>query len=195
MPDVATGVPRAGNGISADATTYTFSCARCEWDTTPPRQVTADDFVREFKCSATRSRRLARLATSRARSPAWRRTAPGSPRWRGPPPRSPPSSTGIRSRASRHRRRSTLVFHLVKPAPDFPNILAMSFSSARPVEYMQYVPDSAQMRQHTLSNSQYMITKYVPGKEFQLVRNPAWSQKNGHAASRVRSTTSPSPRV
>ena len=44
----------------------------------------------------------------------------------------------------------TLVFRLVQPAPDFPNILAMGFSSARPVEYLKYVPDSAEFRQHTM---------------------------------------------
>jgi peptide/nickel transport system substrate-binding protein len=71
---------------------------------------------------------------------------------------------------------STLVFHLVQPAPDFNNILAMPFSSARPVEYGKYVPDSAQFRQHTISDGPYQITKYVPGKEFVLARNPAWSQ-------------------
>src|SRR5256885_10685913 len=71
----------------------------------------------------------------------------------------------------------TLVFHLILPAPDFPNILAMGFSSARPVEYMKYVPDSAEFRQHTISDGPYQITKYVPGKEFDLDRNPAWRSK------------------
>ena len=42
---------------------------------------------------------------------------------------------------------------------------------------MKYVPDSAEFRQHTISDGPYQITKYVPGKEFQLDRNPAWDQK------------------
>ena len=53
----------------------------------------------------------------------------------------------------------------------------MGFSSARPVEYMKYVPDSAEFRQHTISDGPYQIAKYVPGKEFQLDRNPAWDPK------------------
>src|SRR5262249_34517870 len=69
---------------------------------------------------------------------------------------------------------STLVFKLIKPAPDFLNILTMGFSSARPVEYDQYVPDSAPLRQHTLSDGPYMITRYDPTKGFTLKRNPAW---------------------
>ena len=84
--------------------------------------------------------------------------------------------TGTRWPASSAPNATTLVFHLVNPAPDFPNILAMPFSSARPVEYDQYVPDSAQWRQHTLSDGPYEITKYVASKEFVLERNPAWNQ-------------------
>ncbi len=39
---------------------------------------------------------------------------------------------------------------------------------------MKYVPDSADFRQHTISDGPYQITKYVPGKEFDLARNTAW---------------------
>ena len=72
----------------------------------------------------------------------------------------------------------TLVFKLISPAPDFLNILAMGFCSARPVEYMKYVPDGAPMRQHMLSDGPYAITKYVPGKSMTLDRNPAWQQSS-----------------
>ena len=50
-PDVATAVPtRRNGGISADGRTYTFHLKKgVRWDTNPPRQVTAADFVREFK--------------------------------------------------------------------------------------------------------------------------------------------------
>ena len=50
-PDVAAAVPtRANGGITADGKTYTFRIKPgVKWDTTPPRQVTAGDFVREFK--------------------------------------------------------------------------------------------------------------------------------------------------
>ena len=70
------------------------------------------------------------------------------------------------------------MFKLLSPAPDFLNILAMGFCSARPVEYMKYVPDSAPMRQHMLSDGPYAITKYVPSKSMTLERNPAWKQSS-----------------
>src|SRR5262249_45609404 len=71
---------------------------------------------------------------------------------------------------------STIVFTLVHPAADFIYMLAMPFTSARPVEYDAYVPDSAQFRQHTISDGPYKITNNVPGKSFTLSRNPAWKQ-------------------
>jgi peptide/nickel transport system substrate-binding protein len=71
---------------------------------------------------------------------------------------------------------STIVFHLVQRANDFLEILAMPFNSARPVEYDAYVPDSAQFRQHLMSDGPYMVSSYTPGKQIVLVRNPAWKQ-------------------
>ena len=56
------------------------------------------------------------------------------------------------------------------------NILALGFDSARPIEYMKYLPDSAALRQHTLSDGPYRITSYSPGKGFTLERNPVWEQ-------------------
>src|SRR5262245_50528882 len=51
VPDVATEVPTVDNGgISADLRTYTITLRpEVYWDTTPPRAVTAADFVRGFK--------------------------------------------------------------------------------------------------------------------------------------------------
>ena len=81
---------------------------------------------------------------------------------------------------------STLVFQLVEPSTDFLNILALGFDSARPVEYMKYLPDSAPFRQNTLSDGPYQITSYSPGKGFTLDRNPAWSQSTDTAPPRLR---------
>ena len=50
-PDVATEIPTTANGgISDGGKTYTIDIKPgVMWDTAPPRQVTSDDFVREFK--------------------------------------------------------------------------------------------------------------------------------------------------
>ena len=178
-PDIATAVPTKGNGgISADAKTLTLHIKPgVKWNTTPARQVTAADFVREFKLLCNPS--------SPTGAPGYYETTivgmdaycKGFAKVKG-------TAAAIAAYVNGHALPGvvatndlTLVFHLTGPAPDFPNILAMGFSSARPVEYMKYVPDSADFRQHTISNGPYQITKYVPGKEFALDRNPAWDPK------------------
>jgi peptide/nickel transport system substrate-binding protein len=51
VADMATDVPSVANGgITDGGKVYTFHIKQgVDWNTTPPRQVTADDFIREFK--------------------------------------------------------------------------------------------------------------------------------------------------
>ena len=179
VPDVATDVPRAGNGISADARTYTFRLRDgVMWDTTPPREVTADDFVREFKT-------LCNPVSPVGAPGYYTSTILGMQAYCDGFAKVKPTVGAIDGYIKSHQLEGvlapdakTLVFKLSKPAPDFLNIIAMGFSSARPVEYEQYVPDSAQMRQHTISDGPYRITSYVPTKSFTFARNPAWKQSS-----------------
>ena len=177
-PDLATAVPSTSNGgISKDGKTYTLHIRQgVKWNTTPPRQVTAGDFVREFKM-------LCNPASPTGAPGYYTSTIVGMKTYCDGFSKVKSNLAAINGYAKSHPlpgvaapNDSTLVFHLVLPAPDFNNILAMPFSSARPVEYEKYVPDSAQFRQHTISDGPYQITKYVPGKEFDLARNTAWSQ-------------------
>ena len=178
-PDIATAIPtRANGGIGADGKTYTFRIKPgVKWDTTPPRQVTAADFVREFKllCNPVAPTGAPGYFTStivgmNAYCDGFAKvkgTAPAIARYVNSHP-----LPGVVA-----KDRLTLVFRLAKPSPDFLNILALPFASPRPVEYMRYVPDSAKFRQHTISNGPYKIAKYVPTREFRLERNPAWDPK------------------
>ena len=177
-PDVATAVPSTANGgISKDGKTYTLHIRQgVKWNTSPPRQVTAGDFVREFKM-------LCNPASPTGAPGYYTSTIVGKKTYCAGFSKVKSTVAAIDGYAKSHPlpgvsapNDTTLVFHLVLPAPDFNNILAMPFSSARPVEYDKYVPDSAQFRQHTISDGPYQITKYVPSKEFDLARNPAWSQ-------------------
>jgi peptide/nickel transport system substrate-binding protein len=45
---------------------------------------------------------------------------------------------------------TTLQITLTQPASDFVNILSLPFSSPAPVEYLNYIPGSAQRAQHTI---------------------------------------------
>jgi peptide/nickel transport system substrate-binding protein len=69
---------------------------------------------------------------------------------------------------------STIVFHLLQPASDFNNIVSLPFSSPAPAEYLNYVPDSAAFRAHTISDGPYEIQTYNPNHQIVLARNPAW---------------------
>jgi peptide/nickel transport system substrate-binding protein len=178
-PDIATAIPtRANGGLSADGKTYTFHIKPgVKWDTSPARQVTAADFVREFKM-------LCNPASPTGAPGYFVSTIVGMKRYCDGFAKVKATAPAIAGYVSSHRlpgvvakNSLTLVIRLGKPAPDFLNILAIPFSSARPVEYMKYVPDSAQFRQHTISDGPYRIVKYTPTKEFRLERNPAWDPK------------------
>jgi ABC-type transport system substrate-binding protein len=177
-PDIATEIPTTANGgITDGGKTYTIHIRNgVMWDTNPPRQVTAGDFVREFKmlCNpaspvgapgyyettivgmASYCSRFAKVKDTVAAIDSYEERTP-LPGVSAPNP-------------------MTVVFHLLEPSSDFLNILTLGFASARPVEYMKYLPDSAEFRQHTISDGPYQITSYSPGKGFTLARNPAWKQ-------------------
>ena len=54
--------------------------------------------------------------------------------------------------------------------------MALPFVSARPKEYDAYLPGSAQLNQHTISDGPYQVSSYVPDKSIVLTPNPAWKQ-------------------
>ena len=71
----------------------------------------------------------------------------------------------------------TVVIYLLAPAPDFPNLVALPFTSPVPAEYLDYLPDSPEFRQHTLSNGPYQISRYITNREMILERNPVWDAR------------------
>jgi peptide/nickel transport system substrate-binding protein len=185
VPDAAAEVPTAANGgISADGLTYTYHIRPgVEWSSSPPRQVTAADFTREFKafcnpkfpvgnstyftttiagfssyCDAENSHFGAKNApaATAASVAAWQNSH---------------TISGLSAP-------STLILQvkLIQPASDFNNIMAMPFVSARPAEYDSYLPGSDQLNQHTMSDGPYEVSSYVPDKSITLTRSPAWKQ-------------------
>ena len=185
VADVATEVPTVANGgITNGGKTYTFHIKQgVDWNTTPARQVTSQDFLREFKAffnpvspvgnpvyyestiaglTAYANAETAYFANSKAHPP----TAANIANFQNTH-----SISGISTPDS-----STIAFTLMASASDFLYMLAMPFTSARPAEYDSYVPNSLQLDQHTISDGPYQISSYVPGKSITLVRNPAWKQ-------------------
>ena len=184
IPDVATEVPSTANGgIANGGKTYTFHIKPgVDWNTTPARQVTADDFIREFKAFFN--------PVSPVGNPVYfESTIAGLTAYANAETAffasksNAPTAANITNFQNTHTisglsapNSSTLQITLSAPASDFLNMMAMPFTSARPVEYDSYVPNSLELDQHTISDGPYQISSYIPGKSLTLVRNPAWKQ-------------------
>ncbi|MBV9382942.1 MAG: ABC transporter substrate-binding protein [Streptosporangiaceae bacterium] len=185
VADMATEVPTTANGgITNGGKTYTFHIKPgVDWNTTPPRPVTSQDFVREFKAffnpvspvgnPVYYTSAIAGLANYDSQETAYFANAKTHP----------PTAANIANFQNTHSisgiatpNSSTIQFTLTSAATDFVYMLAMPFASARPVEYDSYVPNSLQLDQHTISDGPYQISSYIPGKSITLVRNPAWKQ-------------------
>jgi peptide/nickel transport system substrate-binding protein len=177
-PDAATTIPTSSNGgITNGGKTYTIHIkSGVMWNTTPPRQVTAADFVREFRMLCNPSSPVGAPGYFLSTIVGMQAYCNGFAKVKATVSaidayETSGSLPGVFASAP-----LTIVFHLIEPSTDFLNILALPFCSARPIEYMNYIPDSAQFRQHTLSDGPYEITQYTADKGFTLVRNPAWEQ-------------------
>jgi peptide/nickel transport system substrate-binding protein len=183
-PDIATAVPTTANGgITNGGKTYTFHIKPgVDWNTTPARQVTSQDFLREYKAffnpvSPVGNPTYYEATISGLTAYANAETAYFASKSH------PPTAANITNFQNTHNisgistpNSSTIVFTLTSPASDFLYMLAMPFTSARPVEYDSYVPNSLQLDQHTISDGPYQISSYQPGKSITMIRNPAWKQ-------------------
>jgi ABC-type transport system substrate-binding protein len=180
VADMATQVPTASNGgISSDGLTYTFKIrGGVKWDTTPARQVTAQDVVLGFK-------RLCNPGPNAVGAPTYYEdTIVGFKDYCEPFfALSDTSAAGMAAYIQGHNitgiatvGTDTIKFTLTRPASDFINIMAMPFSSPAPVEYLQYVPGDDTFNQHVISDGPYRIVKYDPVKELDLDRNTNWDQ-------------------
>ncbi|WP_018656465.1 ABC transporter substrate-binding protein [Actinomadura flavalba] len=194
-PDVAAEMPSTGNGgISADGRTYTIRLRDgVRWNTQPPREVTAGDFVRGIKRICNPAKPSGGMAYYTETIEGMKKFCDGFGDVAGDDARAIAAYqndnqvSGLQARDDK-----TLVVRLTAPASDFTNILAMQFAAAAPAEYDAYIPDSPQFRGHTVSNGPYQITSYTPNQEYVLDRNPAWSAESddlrGQKPQRIRIT-------
>ncbi|GLZ09010.1 ABC transporter substrate-binding protein [Actinomadura sp. NBRC 104412] len=176
-PDLAAELPtRENGGISRDHRTYTIKLRRgVLWNTKPPRPVVAADFVRGFK-------RLCNPASPSGGKVYYTSTIKGMAAYcDGFANVDAKSAKAIAAYQNGHhiegisaRGDHTLRFRLKEPASDFLNLISLQFAAPAPREYDRYVPDSAEFRQHTISNGPYQITEYRPGGSYVLSRNPVW---------------------
>jgi ABC-type transport system substrate-binding protein len=178
-PDLALEVPtRENGGVSSDGLSYTFHLRRgVRWNSRPPREVTAHDIVRAFKLFCNPVCPVGALGY-------YTDTIAGMAQYCEQFSRVPRTVAAIRDFVNTQELEGvraaddyTVIFHLRAPATDFLNLAAMPFASPVPVEYLDYLPDSPEFRQHTLSSGPYQITRYIQNREILLERNPVWDAR------------------
>ena len=185
-PDVATKVPTTANGgVTGHGLVYTYHLRPgVDWNSSPPRQVTAADFIREFQAFCNPGQfpvGNSAYFTSTIAGFAAYCSAEGSHFGAKGAPAVTAAAVGAWQDSHHISGLSapdplTLRVTLTQPASDFNNIMALPFASARPAEYDAYLPGSAALNQHIMSDGPYQVAAYTPGKQILLTRNPAWHQ-------------------
>jgi peptide/nickel transport system substrate-binding protein len=186
VPDLATQVPRTANGgITDHGLVYTYRLrSGVDWNSHPARQVTAGDFIREFKAfcnpgqfpvgnSTYFTSTIAGLA-SYCQAESKHFTGKGAPAVTAAAVAAWQDSHTVAGLTAKGPL--TLQVRLIQPASDFNDIMALPFVSARPAEYDHYLPGSNQLNQHMMSDGPYQVSQFVPNKQIVLTRNPVWRQ-------------------
>jgi peptide/nickel transport system substrate-binding protein len=189
VPDLATELPTVRNGgITDGGLTYTFHIRPgADWDTTPARQVTAADFLREFKtfCNPAPHAFVGNLSYYANTIAGLESFCRAEDSYFSDPHKHPVTAANVAAFQNSHAisgivpvNALTLRFRLVSRASDFLNLLALPFASARPAEYERYLPDSGNLDRHLISDGPYSVGPFVSGKPIVLSRNPAWRQSS-----------------
>jgi peptide/nickel transport system substrate-binding protein len=172
VPDLATGPA----DVSADGLTVTVTIRPgAQWNTSPPRQVTASDLVRGVKRTCNPAQPFGGLPNYIDLLVGFADFCAGFARVRQ---RADAIAEYINSTELAGVKEGsdplTVVFALTHAATYFPDMLTLTAFSPAPKEYDAYVPASAELAQHTISDGPYRIESYKPTKRIVLSRNPAW---------------------
>ena len=179
VPDIAEEVPTADNGgISKDGLTVTVTMRPgVKWNTSPEREVTADDMVRGVKRTCNPVQPFGGLPDYMDLIEGFKQFCDGFAKVPGRRPRrSRSTSRGRTCPAWSPRTTETVVFTLTHPASYFVDMLTMTAFSPAPVEVLDYLPGSPDLGQHQISDGPYQIDSWSPTKEIRLSRNPAWDE-------------------
>lgn len=182
VPDVAVHVPSTYNaGLGASQRSYVVHLRPgVLWDTDPPRPVTPHDFVRGFKRMGnpvTQSPALAYFTSAiRGMAEFCAGFAAAVPRGSASPDRLAEYQNASEIAGVFALDDETLIIELLRPAPDFPDLLALPCASAAPAEYDAFVPGSPELHRNLRSNGPYRIAHDSADGELRLERNPAWSR-------------------
>ncbi len=176
VPDLATDMPTTSNGgVSADGKTYTIKIRQgAMWNTSPARQVTAADVVRGVKRTCNPVQPFGGIPDFQSLIEGYKAFCDGFAKVG-----KTAAAIGSYVEATdlpgvKATDDTTVVFTLTAPASYFVDMLTLPAFSPAPKEFNSYVPASAELAQHTLSDGPYQIESYKPTKQIVFTRNPAW---------------------
>ncbi|AEH09152.1 ABC-type transporter, periplasmic subunit [Candidatus Protofrankia datiscae] len=169
LPDLAVGPPV----VSEDGKTHTVTLRpSARWDTPGVRRVTATDVARGIK----------RLCTPPNPSPMrgyFAATVVGFATYCDELMKTPPE--GVRDFIERRGIDGVQVigddsieFHLLAPAADFTDVLALPAASPVPLEALVYAPNSPEYLENLISDGPYHFGNTLGDESYRLSRNPAW---------------------
>ncbi len=181
--DLATEFPSKDNGgISSDGKTYTIKMRdNVNWNTTPARPVTAQDFVRGVKRTCNPIQPFGGTTDFDFLIVGYKKfcddfSAPYSAT--GAKPATPAAVAkyiedtplpGVTAKDDH-----TVVFKLTQPATQMIDMLTLTAFTPAPMEVMKYAPGSTALGQHQISDGPYKIDSYQPTKSISFSRNPNW---------------------
>lgn len=173
VPDLAQAAPV----VSDNGLMYSFTIRKgVMWDTSPARQVVAEDVVRGLE-------RACNPVKPSAALPDYETLIVGMTKFCTAFETTKPTLTAINAFLKTNSipgayadpsNPLTVIFKLTHPATYFPALTTLGGFLAAPVEYLNYLPASQALAQHTISDGPYKVSSYVPGKSIVYVRNPAW---------------------
>ena len=177
VPDIATEIPTMQNGgISKDGKTYTIHIRQgVKWNTSPARQVTAQDEVRGVMRTCNPIKPFGGIPDFASLIQGYQQFCDGFAK-------AGKSAAALGKYMDTHsipgvqaKNSSTIVFKLTQPATYFVDMLTLPAFSPAPKEFNNYLPGSLDLAKHTISDGPYQVASYNPTKQIVFTRNPAWS--------------------
>jgi peptide/nickel transport system substrate-binding protein len=176
VADLATDLPSTSNGgVSADGKTYTIKIrSGAMWNTSPARQVSAADVVRGLKRTCNPVQPFGGIPDFASLIDGYQSFCDGFGKVGKTAAAISAYIEATDLPGVKAQDDTTVVFKLTQPATYFVDMLTLPAFSPAPKEFNSYVPASAELAQHTLSDGPYQIESYAPTKSIVFTRNPAW---------------------
>jgi peptide/nickel transport system substrate-binding protein len=172
VPDLATDLPK----VSDDGLNATITIREgAKWDTSPARQITAEDLIRGIKRTCNPAQPFGGLPDYQDLIVGFSQFCEGFAKVGQTADAIAAYQNGNEiSGLKVGSDERTLEMTLTHPASYLADMMTLTAFSPAPKEYDAYVPGSAELAQHTVACGPYKITAYEPTKSISFDRNPAW---------------------